>query len=394
MLSQAVLTRRNERMNYPIETQLFREQSESTCCNHFQKSDLHMRCHLFFAFLISVVSSSWAADFAQNIQKSHQSGRNEYQYFSDMDASFYAKWHLVLPAIDEYRSSNPLRTIYDVGTGTGLLAATLANHFKSESVTVKVVGTDVMPEYVARATKEHVRPDLSNLTFRVRSTDQPCMDIDSEPLADILIFSSVLHEAYSYGDDGDSVDSLKRALYNAHKSLAPKGRVIIRDFVAPDKSTNHQTIILHHRQADIKTTSIRGAVREMSCSNFANDFRAINNKGQSTRNDIRCKEIDNCADGYRCYETNITTAYEFMYRKDFNDSYEAELNERYGFTSARDARLLLEDAGFTVLQFNTFRSEWIHAHRINDNIALFTQSNERVAIPDYQMFIVAEKGEQ
>lgn len=76
---------------------------------------------------------------------------------------------------------------------------------------------------------------------------------------DTVLFSSVLHEVYSYNDF--SIDAVSEALQGAWNVLPKGGRIIIRDGIRPPKSS-HDVAIWFKNKGDINIVK-----------RFTNDFK-------------------------------------------------------------------------------------------------------------------------
>jgi SAM-dependent methyltransferase len=335
----------------------------------------------------------------RSIQAAHNQDRDESKYFRDMDASMQVKWQIIYPEVEAYlqKNSGPFK-ICDVGTGTGALAAKLVQTLASSKYRdFKVIGTDIIESYVKQAQETYDNLS-SSLRFKYRTADQSCVNLVNKNTgaekkgADIIIFSSVLHEVYSYSPLGDDSNAVKNALKKAYESLAFGGKIIIRDFIGIPADQKGKKVILKQHIADMKMGTFNGFEREINCQNFATDFKSIRANFNNFREDIQCKEMAECEEGYKCYETNMATAYEFIFRKDYDDSYGAELNERYGFITSTEIECMLKDIGFKITKFELSLNSWVKQNRLNNKVSLREiTSDELIAFPDYQMFLVAER---
>lgn len=108
------------------------------------------------------------------------------------------------------------RRVLDVGCNDGLLTAALAEEHPDK----QFVGIDLNYTNIVEAEARNIR----NAMF---------LDIDIHKVEtgyDTIIFSSVLHEIYSY-DRGHA--SVMRALARARELLNPDGRILVRDMMRP-----------------------------------------------------------------------------------------------------------------------------------------------------------------
>lgn len=145
----------------------------------------------------------------------------ENRYFRRMAGSLAEKTDLVDHLVPG--------SVVDVGAGGGELAAQMAARSHITTVWALDHSIDAMTRLNEINSINAVHGDVTRLA-------------EFEPV-DNIVFSSVLHEIYSYAATTTPVhsdDSLRRALYNALRlaidALAPGGRLIIRDFVLPEDS--------------------------------------------------------------------------------------------------------------------------------------------------------------
>lgn len=127
------------------------------------------------------------------------------------------------------------QNVLDVGCADGVVTSSLAKIFPQ----AKVLGIDLNEGFVSIA-KERWQ-DLLNLEFeRVY-----LRDLLARPMRyDVVVFCSVLHEFFTYGE---GISSVVKALADAHELLRPGGRVIIRDMILfeyfQSSNLNTQSII-------------------------------------------------------------------------------------------------------------------------------------------------------
>ena len=133
-----------------------------------------------------------------------------------MDASLVQKLEDLLPWVRPGR-------IVDKGCGTGKLLVELSRRFPGASL----VGVDLSRELLRRSDENTYAGGDVQLVLG-DAADQQLPDGS----ADSVIFSSIMHEIYSYsGYDKARID---RALASAARELKPGGRLLIRDGISPD----------------------------------------------------------------------------------------------------------------------------------------------------------------
>ncbi|MES2769275.1 MAG: methyltransferase domain-containing protein [Bdellovibrionota bacterium] len=270
-----------------------------------------------------------------------------------MDKTMQEKLSLILPWLPS--AGRP--EIVDVGTGTGNLAGAVAKMYPH----AQVIGIDLSPEMIEIAKTQN---NFQNLTFRLVAAHTPFSKESSA-----AIYSSILHEIYSYS--GDSLEAVRSALSVANQSLMKGGRIIIRDFIQP--SNGDKVVILVHNKSDM--------VPENTFQNFAQNF------GRK----VPFKVIAETADSIS-YETNLASAYEYIFRKDYHANWDVELNEKYGFWTREEALSLLQGSGFRILKYEELDNAWILANRIEGKVKIIDPATkEDIPIPKYQTIIAAEK---
>jgi SAM-dependent methyltransferase len=114
------------------------------------------------------------------------------------------------------------KTVLDVGCADGVVTLALAEMFPN----INFVGIDLSKDFIEIAKKNAM--DRKNVTFEhVFLRDR----LINPERFDAVIFCSVLHEFFSYGE---GISTVVKALSDAHEILKPKGTLIIRDMVLND----------------------------------------------------------------------------------------------------------------------------------------------------------------
>lgn len=121
--------------------------------------------------------------------------------------------------------------VLDVGCADGALTLALAAAYPA----VQFTGIDLDPDFIVQAQAHARQAALPNVDFR-RSY---LRDLLAEPARfDYVIFASVLHEFWTYGEGSSSV---LKALADAHELLQPGGTTIIRDMML-EAYADHATL--------------------------------------------------------------------------------------------------------------------------------------------------------
>lgn len=117
--------------------------------------------------------------------------------------------------------------VLDVGCHTGQLTMAMANRHPS----AVFHGIDVDKEAIKKAHKKSIGHTYNTMFVTHYLRDMLSMS----QKYDAVVFSSVLHEIYSYGQ---GMSSVVKALADAYELLKPGGRIILRDMPGvPNRAT-------------------------------------------------------------------------------------------------------------------------------------------------------------
>ena len=121
--------------------------------------------------------------------------------------------------------------VVDVGSGGGILLDAIEKKYPDKSI----IGTDISANVIEVLNKK-IQDEQHNYRVITHNFVE-----DNLPLpVDNIIFSSILHEIYSYTETNGrkfNHDSLYKALSHARDSLADGGRIIIRDGILTDSDS-------------------------------------------------------------------------------------------------------------------------------------------------------------
>ncbi len=259
--------------------------------------------------------------------------------------------------------------IVDAGCGTGALVWLLSKNFP-ESDILGIEATRKFYEFC----KLQEYPNPFVYFYRRNITDQNF----KEDTIDTFIYSSILHEIYSY----IGKDTLRKVLKNTFKQLVPGGRIVVRDVVGPEKG--NQKVYLELNSSDGKD---RGQVKELSTYSkffkFSKDF---------TRK-IKFKQVT--LSGKKLIHLSLRDAYEFMSKMNYTDNWDSEMHEEFGFWSFSDWKKELKKAGFRVVEgSHPFKSDYIIDKMYKGKIKIYTSSKGELVLIDYpptNMILSGEK---
>lgn len=328
------------------------------------------------------------------------------EYSKSMDASMKEKFEQITSRLpDDFFERGHEQIIIDFGTGTGKLAWELAyycNIVKQYSHGVYVIGTDYFQNYVDHSLSMGERTvsglakynDEEKLKYakveskvhfhQLAATDAKWIfkkENASKVIPDVIIFSSVVHEIYSYADLGKTTSPMTKefmrkknvlqSLTKAYNVLNVRGRVIIRDFCGP---TNNNRVILKQLTVQNDPYTFEKFAETFGQNVDGNNIPLGGHKFDCAP--ILCHKLDKC--GTPTYITDMRSAYEYIFHKDFKSNWSNELQERYGFWTESESVAIMKSAGFDQVFHDIMSGAWIKANRFYKQIKLKILSNEEV----------------
>ena len=266
-------------------------------------------------------------------------------YGAQMDASLVQKLQDLLPWIRSGR-------IVDKGCGTGKLLVELSRRFPDAAL----VGVDLSREFLRRSDENtYAGGDVELLLGD--AADQQVADAS----ADTVIFSSIMHEIYSYsGYDKARID---RALAAAARELRSGGHLIIRDGISPGPRPVLLTL------CDDETAE--------RFARFAREFK----HGQGAA--FRTVEP-------RLVQLSAHLANEFLCKKDYVKNWDIEVHEEYGALTVDEWRAALERTGFLVRETKAYVNEWILQNRYRGHVKV-TELDGRGFWPPTNAVVVGQR---
>lgn len=267
-------------------------------------------------------------------------------YGALMDAALKQKLDDLLPWVVPGR-------IVDKGCGTGKLMVELARRFPDSAF----VGVDLSREFLRRSDENTYASGDVQLIAR-DAADAAV----AEGSASTVIFSSIMHEIYTYsGYDRARID---RALANAARELRPGGRMLMRDGVSPGDQIWRLTLL------DEST--------RQSFARFASEFK----HGQGAAH-------ERLSDGRVRLSAHL--ANEFLCKKDYQKNWHIEVHEEYGALTTDGWRAALERAGLRVCEIRAYCNDWIVAHRYAGSVSLTDDADRPLPWPATNVVVVGER---
>lgn len=259
-------------------------------------------------------------------------------------------------------------SVVDVGSGSGILLDELEKRFPDMSI----IGTDISQEVIDRLNK---RASAENHNWNVRrhdftsgrfhDTGNPC-DVDT------IIFSSILHEIFSFASPRYNLMTVKMALMNAYRSLKPGGRIIIRDGV---KTGTNQRVILNMNKED-----------KSFWKSFVQDFKGL---PDYDRNDIVEDEDDL---GF-FVTADIDYIREFLFTFTWGpDSYPQEVQEQFGYMTLSEIKSFAIEMGAKIIKAEGYLEPGYTDNLIRkQEMRLADELDDEISLPNSNMIVVIEK---
>ena len=249
-------------------------------------------------------------------------------------------------------------SVVDVGSGGGVLLDLLEKTYPDK----RVIGTDISENVIEALSKKKAEEHHSWTVIRHNFYDE----VFNEPV-DNVIFSSILHEIYSYTETENGrfdIESVKKALKNAYASLRPGGRIIIRDGIKT--KVDESTITLRFKDPD----------GPEFFKNYVNDFKGLK--------DIEDKKIVMNPDGTVSACTNFIREFLFTYTWG-KQSYAHEVQEQFGYFTLDEFREFFEEIGAKLIRCEEFLEPGYPLH-LSPKVELIPDK-----YPASNCIIVAEK---
>lgn len=283
--------------------------------------------------------------------------QNEQNYLADMNN---AEDHKKM--IADYAIGNKL---LDIGAGGGIMLDILSDCHPDATV----IGIDISTNVIEALEKRKIR---EKKTWLVKQADAlQLKETFAVNSMDTIIFSSILHEMYSYIPYKGmkfNPEVILDSLTSAFEVLKPGGRIIIRDGIMTEPKEEW-------RQIEFKLPNGLDFFKR-----YVNDF-----KGRQ----IEFEQINEST-----VQLSINDAMEFLYTYTWGEeAYPHEVQEQFGyFTPAEYKDVIKRVIGNKgkVLLFDHYLQDGYAEHLLS-KVKLMDSSQNVVKLPDSTCFIVIEK---
>lgn len=282
---------------------------------------------------------------------------NEESYLSDMNSTGDYK-----KVILDYITGT---AVLDIGPGGGVLLDLIEERLPH----VRPIGIDISSNVIEALEK---RKRLEHKAWEVMKGDALNLrDYVKPGSVDTVIFSSILHELYSYIEmDGTrfNMATVEAALTSAYEVLAPGGRIIIRDGIMTEPGD------IWRRIRFLEADGLEWLTR------YASDF-----KGR----DITYEQLSETE-----VRMPINDAMEFLYTYTWGaEAYVHEVQEQFGyFTPTQYAECIRGTLGpEAIIRVQQHYLQEGYAEALADRIEFMDEVGKPVTLPDSTCLYVIEK---
>ncbi len=291
--------------------------------------------------------------------------------------------------------------IVDAGCGTGALIRLLAKEFQ-ESDIIGIEATRKFYEFCKL--QEYANPFV--FFYRRNIINQNF----KENTINTFVYSSILHEIYSYAQNFEAntafcrarmsnfgasqgrnsqrlsdvgKEALIKVLKNTYSQLVNGGRIVIRDVVGPDapKKTVYMWLNKNNGKSEGKIEELSTYARFLR---FVEDFKPRRIKFGQVK--IEGKEL---------IKLNLADAYEYISKMNYVENWQSEMHEEFGFWSFKQWKEELNKIGFKVVEGSKeFQSKYIIEKMYNGKVALYSLKGKKLfeeAYPSTNMILAGEK---
>ena len=282
---------------------------------------------------------------------------NEEKYLNTMNAADSSTKYTTL----DYVSGDK---VVDVGSGGGVLLDKLEERYPEK----QVIGTDISANVIEVLNKKKADENHKWTVVRHNFVESAFAE-----KVDTVIFSSILHEIFSYTDTPSgrfNIETVKKSLKNAYDSIGPGGRIIIRDGVKTSVTEGDL-------ESDTLTVHFKDKTGLDFFKNYLQDFEGL---------------VDICDKRIVIDEENLSvkgcTNYirEFLYTYTWGqESYSHEVQEQFGYFTIDDFKEFFLGLGAKIIRADSFLEPGYPEH-LKDKVTL-----EPDVYPDSNCIVVVEK---
>ncbi|MCR4649046.1 MAG: methyltransferase [Lachnospiraceae bacterium] len=255
--------------------------------------------------------------------------------------------------------------VMDIGSGGGILLDRLEKKYPDKDI----IGTDISSNVIETLNLKK-KQEGHNWSVEVHNM----VDCPYREKVDSIIFSSILHEIFSYteGENGRfDIESVKKALANAFDSLSNDGRIIIRDGIKTEGRA-------------LRKIKFKASEGMEFFKNYLRDFKGL--KDLSEEEKVTSIDEDNFT-----VTGDINFIREFMYTYTWgNESYAHEVQEQFGYFTLNEYKEFFKSLGAEIIEAKELLEPGYPAH-LSEKLDLFDENDEPCEFPASNCIIVVEK---
>ena len=256
-------------------------------------------------------------------------------------------------------------SVVDVGSGGGILLDRLQEKYPEKTI----IGTDISTN-VIDALNQKKKKEGRSWNVRVHNF----VDCPLEEKVDSIIFSSILHEIYSYTEGANGkfdTESVRRALRYAYDSLNFGGRIIIRDGIKTDSSELRKLIFKDKSGLDF-------------FKNYTHDFKGLKDISDE-------KKVSFTDEESLTVIGDINFIREFMYTYTWGtESYAHEVQEQFGYFTLAEYKTFFEELGARIICADELLEPG-YPDNLNKYLTLTDVDGNEVEYPASNCIVVVEK---
>lgn len=283
---------------------------------------------------------------------------NEIDYLNRMNSSLSYKAKIL-----DYMVG---KNVLDVGPGGGALMDLI----EKKNNKLNVFGIDISSNVIEALEKK--KKEEKRRWNLVKGDALNLKDYFKKGSLDTIIYSSIIHELYSYipyNGKKFNLETVKQALISAYDILPTGGRIIIRDGIKTEPENEYRII----KFKNIDDNKI--------LDNYCKDFkgRKITYERLS---DVKVKML-------------VNDAMEFLYTYTWGpDSYPLEVQEQFGYLTPTEYKNLINEnlKNANIIICHAFLQDGYEENLLN-KISIYDEDMNVVKLPNSTCIIVIEKGE-
>ncbi len=257
------------------------------------------------------------------------------------------------------------KSIVDVGSGGGILLDKLEKKYPDKMI----IGTDISTNVIEALNQKKKREGHNWQVMVHNFVDTPLSE-----KCDSIIFSSILHEIYSYTETENGrfeINSVKVALRNAFDSLNPGGRIIIRDGVKTEGS--------YPRKIMFKSPSGLDFFK-----NYMRDFAGLKDIPEE-------KKVTEINEDTLTVTGDVNFIREFLFTYTWGtESYAHEVQEQFGYFTLNEYKAFFKEIGAKIISAKELLEPG-YPDNLGKYVTLLDENGEETEYPDSNCIIVVEK---